>query len=682
MNAASVRCEMADITHQIKMSTIMLCCITCHLMLLRHIADASSLIAFNCSHPETTAVEFSLLSQGACPDFSETGTEETIDIQLIQRREFRDVHAFSAKVVRTLHILPCSGNIVTDMLTQRVLEVSRKEVMMLYNANLFKDEFITLNNIPHNGSYTANRNVKGWSHENSRYCGGVTFTLYGRTYEDAVLASQYDILTRDGLIVVDLNRNMVNTFGGTTCEFTEGHCVDYIYGDVFWNPDAINVEDCHANKFIVLYDGSALLRTYPATKVTAPRQIVTVVSKSTAFSLILTKQIMLCRQHAFESEHPKLYIVRLRHLLRYFTNTAMHTLDVNIDVYRSSKFIHMERHFGTQLKQLNANVMRQICRLEIQTIANLQAIASLDPAEFAYAYKKKPGFSAILRGEVIHVLKCIRVAVHVRPSNNCYHELPVTYMNDSFYLHPRTHVLIRHGSEVECTPLYPVKYRLQNQWYTLSPNLVQSTAPRDLTTSINFTEWEYQKLFVGTTGIYSPADLDRQRSRLLFPIELKAITRTIASTASGYNSGRHGLDMLALIDPVHLRKTLQSYWEDFESAFRTFGSYSGAIIMIGMVYKALLHLCNGGLHFTVISRLYGWVCGMLACICPGLANLAIIYGREEIKNTGQARATILGTVREYRRQHQSDRVPEASPEDTHTSLYPTFDNTEAARENM
>ena len=104
--------------------------------------------------------------------------------------------------------------------------------------------------------------------------------------------------------------------------------------------------------------------------------------------------------------------------------------------------------------------------------------------------------------------------------------------------------------------------------------------------------------------------------------------------------------------------------------------------MIGMVYKALLHLCNGGLHFTVISRLYGWVCGMLACICPGLANLAVIYGREEIKNTGNARATILGTVREYRRQHQSVRVMEASPDDGHTSLYPTIDSTEATRENM
>ena len=116
------------------MSLIILSYIICHLLLLRNLAEASSLIAYNCSHPETTSIEFSLLSNMKCPDFSEAASEETIEIQLIQRREFSDVHAYSAKIVRTLHILPCSGHIVTDMLTQRVLEMSRPEVMMLYNA--------------------------------------------------------------------------------------------------------------------------------------------------------------------------------------------------------------------------------------------------------------------------------------------------------------------------------------------------------------------------------------------------------------------------------------------------------------------------------------------------------------------------------------------------------------------
>ena len=664
------------------MSTSIICHLLCYITLLRNIAGTSSLIGYNCSNSETTAMQFSLLNQATCPDFNEVTSEETIAIQLVQRREFHDVHAYSAKVVRMLNILPCSGYVVTDMITQRVLEMSRKAVMTLYNANIYADEYITLNNVPHNGTYTANQNLKGWSHENDEYCGGETFSLFGRVYEDAVLAGQYDILTRDGLITVDLQQDLVNTFSGATCKFTAGHCVDYMYGDVYWSPDVIDLEECTENKFIVLYDGNALLRTYPATEITSSRQIATVVSESTAFSLILTKHVMLCKQQAYETEHPRLYIVRLRHMLRYFTNKAMHTLDVNVNIYRSSKFIHMERHFGTQLKQLNAHVMQQLCNLEAQTIANLQTLAALDPAEFAYAFKRSPGYSAILRGEIVHLLRCIPVAVYMRASKHCYHELPVSYMNSSFYLHPRTHVLLRHGSQVECTALYPVKYRLQDHWYTLGPNLIRSTAPRQLTTEVNFTEWEYKKLFVGQAGIYSPADLDRQRSRLLFPIELKAITRTIASSAGGYQSERHGLDMMSLLDPEELKRTLKSYWIEFEGAFRTFGSYSGAILMLGMIYKALLHICSGSIHCTVISKLYGWLCGLLVCLCPSIANLAIIYGRDEIQRTGNARATIRGSVREYRRQNQAVQELRTCPDDNVGNLYPNIENPEGQRQSL
>ena len=194
--------------------------------------------------------------------------------------------------------------------------------------------------------------------------------------------------------------------------------------------------------------GDALVKSYEATVVTQAKRIVTMQSSSTAFSLVLTDALMLCQQLAYQTEHPKLYIVEIRHNLRYFKNTQLHTLDINMNTYSSSQFLHLEQHFGQQLTELNTHVMRQLCLTELQTMANLQTLATVDPAAFAYAWKKTPGYSSVLRGEVLHLIKCVPVSVYVRATSNCYFELPVSYLNESIYMNPRSRILTFHGGKV------------------------------------------------------------------------------------------------------------------------------------------------------------------------------------------------------------------------------------------
>ena len=124
----------------------------------------NGLIAYNCSHEEVTSREFSLIQHRECPNFLSNSihSEQVGNIQLLQRREFKDVHGYAAKIVRTLRITPCAGGAVTNMFSQRVLELTRKEVENIYGANYWADEW--LGKIGEKGSPMRNLNYIGTSY--------------------------------------------------------------------------------------------------------------------------------------------------------------------------------------------------------------------------------------------------------------------------------------------------------------------------------------------------------------------------------------------------------------------------------------------------------------------------------------------------------------------------------------
>lgn len=617
---------------------------------------SSGIIAYNCSHQEVTSREFSLIQHRDCPDFSAESvqSEHVVSIQLLQRREFRDIHGYAAKVVRTLLITPCDGGPVTSMFTQRVLELSRDEVNTMYKANTWTDDLLSnidsgggpMGELNYNGTTKKIRNLKGWTTTNG-HCGGVDFKLYDMSYTDAVLQGTYEVYLTDGLMTIDLQNDWVKTFGGTTCKYSEGHCQDYIYGDIYWSTEDIKPTVCDMSTYVVLYEGPATICSYARTEITDATEIVTVAKGNVAFSLIKKDNTLICGQTAVKTEHPKLFIVSLHNGLRFFHDRSLHRLDLDLNMYRDSKFIHLERHIGRSITELNAHVMAKLCKLEARMISNLQSLAMVDPIEFAYAWNQKPGFTALIRGELVHMVKCVPVSVHIHTTTICTHELPVLYLGQPMYMSSRSHILSPHGEQVSCNAMFPVKYRLQNQWFTLGPTLVQSRAPEVLKLNINYSEWTYTSINVGTAGIYTTSDMNRQRMAVLFPLELRAITRSIASSVGGYQSSPSAFKLSNLVDDNYLENAIATYWHKLHSGIQIFGIYSGVVMGVVMIGKLLSTLCQGGVNCYILSNMFGKCCGLLGILCPILANSAIIFGKEEMTDSGRAKATLKGTLKAF-----------------------------------
>ena len=298
------------------------------------VRGGEGITAYNCTHEDSEVEEFSLLPTEPCADFrmAYLSEENYIPIQLLQKKEFNTIHGFGAKIIRTLFIFRCNGEPVTyGAYHQRVLQLDQTTVMNIYKHMVWRDDLMRsvdaspIAVVP-NGTTHKSRNLKGWTTGNG-YCGGVDFTLHNVNYEDAILQATYEILLYDGSMTVNLENDLVRTWAGATCTYSDGSCTDYVYGDIYWNKSEHDPEACDHYTYLVLYKGKGMVNTYKETSLTKQTRAVTVTNDSAAFSLVQTEKVMLCSILGFRTEHPKLFIVELKHNLQFFKKQQAHSLD-------------------------------------------------------------------------------------------------------------------------------------------------------------------------------------------------------------------------------------------------------------------------------------------------------------------------------------------------------------------
>ena len=76
-------------------------------------------------------------------------------------------------------------------------------------------------------------------------------------------------------------------------------------------------------------------------------------------------------------------------------------------------------------------------------------------------------------------------------------------------------------------------------------------------------------------SIYSTSDMKRHHMAILFPLEMRAITRSIASSVTGYQSVPSTLNLANLVDGSYLEDAIDNYWHKINSGIQVFGIYSG-----------------------------------------------------------------------------------------------------------
>lgn len=140
---------------------------------------------------------------------------------------------------------------------------------------------------------------------------------------------------------------------------------------------------------------------------------------------------------------------------------------------------------------------------ETTILTNQLVLAYTSEDEFAYAYKKSPGDTALTRGEIIHLIKYVPVEVTAKTSKNCYTEIVVDYKNTTAYLSPRNRSLKMIGTPLHCNALTPVMYHLALH---STPHQVSEPVILDLNPTSNWTYEPIQDLI--SSGLYSIKEIE------------------------------------------------------------------------------------------------------------------------------------------------------------------------------
>ena len=88
-------------------------------------------------------------------------------------------------------------------------------------------------------------------------------------------------------------------------------------------------------------------------------------------------------------------------------------------------------------------------------------------------YHGKPGIAAIVRGEVLQVLKCedvsSQISLRQTPKGTCFYDIPITYKNEEKFLNPDTKVITDESSIVSCK-LESSIHQMDNSFISQQPN--------------------------------------------------------------------------------------------------------------------------------------------------------------------------------------------------------------------
>ena len=442
--------------------------------------------------------------------------------------------------------------------------------------------------------------------------------------------------------------------------------MDLERGYTFWSEFPHNNE-CLQDYYNILYKGLAVKTESKYNEAI----IYTVNSNEYTFSLKIKGMTNNCNRKILKTEHPKLFIFENNNNfdnILYSNDVIKSNDNINFDLsmYVNSKFVYVERHFGTQLNDLYINLLKQQCEVERKTIQNSLALATLAPDEFAFDIMKKPGYIARVAGEVVHLLKCIPREVKVAHIPFCFEQLPVTVNNETWFLTPKTHILTRKAKQVNCNAIIPIYYKINKNWIKFMPKPTNTVPPNIFKPNTGI-QWTYKNIdTLATSGVYSQQDLQSLQDQIMFPMEKAALLNTIARQMKNQEDYQSE-DIKGILTENTVWHIITRAWEVLQKKLLKWGSYSSIIIMliiIGHIFKLIFDAVIRG---YTLHNIYGFSIYLLGAIFSSITHLLVLlYNRRQ--NTKQRpnneelrEIRVIPTNQYHERKEQSRKPPRPPP---------------------
>lgn len=327
------------------------------------------------------------------------------------------------------------------------------------------------------------RHLLAGSCEINGTCNGVNFTSQYGSWTDAVVWVKYTIEITEGIAQTNYVDNVLILPTGITLPIYNNYGLDPSRGEIIWNA---NHFECNRN-YNVLYTGMAkIVRSMKKSEVIETYLFET---STEVFALRVFTKSDSCNIPILRTEHPQLFIIReIEYSASLFAldDLKLKPFDTDLIAYANSKFVSIKSFIGNNDHDSYSKLVQKKCNIEREMLLGRLSIASYSLLEFAYAVGEGPGYMAISRGQIIYLLKCVAVLVNVYQHNKCFNELPVTFRNATLYMHPKTRILQKYGTETLCNTSFPAAFSINKNWFIVSPYVNNTETPKMLTLNETF----------------------------------------------------------------------------------------------------------------------------------------------------------------------------------------------------
>lgn len=634
-------------------------------------------IGYDCGSTHLNVTTLSLLDVESCNiPLTQPQIQKTY-IQLLQLSKFESIHVIQCKVSINRYIYYCGMHshisTVTNAQAEYILEITSDQCKKMHQTGIFP---IGINNYIYglkvNQTTTRPITFAGSTGMDGQCSGAKYSDPYG-AWDNVIVQGTASITLTSYQTALNLETNQIRLRSGTICPYTDATCMDIDGGHTFWQ--ILPTDHCKFNHYDALYEGYA--NRMLDTLYEHPQIVYSLSTQDITFALTKTGEEPLCGYTLIKTEHPKLLILETRKGESFTTRRRLSTENLDIFAYINSKFIYVEKHIRSQMNSLYRDVLKQRCNLEQQVLKNALTLAINSPDEFAYQIMKGPGYMAVTAGEVVHIIKCTPVDVKIHHLKECYSELPVQRGNETYFLSPRTHILIKTGTQISCNRVIPPMYFLNDGWYRMIPT-PEHTLPPTIMKPMTKPTWHYTNPgSLAASGIYSDKDLENLRDHIMFPAEKSGILNTMARGATGEPTVSQGISISHLLDEHSIQKITENTWNKIWGKFSSFGNASAGVIGIYFCIRTIKLIIDTLIHGYTLHTIYGWSLHLLGAFWDSVTNLLLhLYQRpKEGKTSQEEPAEKLITSQEdlnssKNTTNQETRNIEGSIEKKDCTLYP------------
>ena len=595
---------------------------------------AGGLVSYDCGGHGLNITSLSLLDIGDCNLEDIEPITENTHVQLLQLSDFDKTRVIQCKIEIDRIIYYCGMHshvsIVHGGRRVYLQETAASNCRRIHETGAIdlggRDGYIT--GLKPNSSSTRSITLAEHTSVDGRCSGAQYSDPYG-TWDSVVVQATIRVTLRDFEAPIRRNSHEIILPSGLHCKVTAGECLDTDGDETFWS--MIPPDSCHFSHYDVLYEGQASKLT-PKANQTAPT-IYTVTTRETTFALTQAGKSNLCGYTLVQTEHPKLFILETQQDRAFRVRSRISVNNLDIFAYVNSKFVYVEKHIRTQLTRLYRDITEQKCALEKQILQNALTLSSIAPDEMAHRIMKSPGYTAVVAGEAIHLIKCVPVECKIRHTEECFAELPVTYGNSSAFLLPGSRILTRTGTHKDCSELLPNMYKIHETWFRFMPRPVESLPP-PIIQPLTRPTWKYvTPTALATSGIYSDEDLNRLRNHIMFPVEKPQMLNTLARGAMGHNIPSGSISMTNLFDERSLERIAESAGTRLWQGFITFGSASAGVMAIFLIIKLIKLIVDTIIHGYALHSVYGWSLHLFGAIWSSVTQLLLHLAGPNEKDT-------------------------------------------------